>query len=356
MILVINTGSSSLKAKLFSSDFAVAREFHYKGLKSIGEYTKAVKAIKQGVASSLQTPEYTAHRIVMGGKGAKNGEVVDEVVMRRLKKYSYLAPLHNPQAIAVIRSCQQAFDRALNVAAYDSAFFDKLPEEEYTLPIDKNISARFDLRKYGFHGFSHQVMADNFSKRYQKLITIHLGAGCSISAIDHGVPVATSMGLTPQGGLMMERRCGDIDPGLILFLTKRLGLKKTETIINANSGLKGVSGTSGSMLEILHLSGNPVVDADFSYKGPNNQHLRHQAALALEMFCQRVRDFIGAYSARMGGVEALAFSGRIGHGSKFIRDKITYGLDYLNLREVASMEADEELTIAAIVRNKYYQT
>lgn len=354
MILTINAGSSSLKAKLFSKDLILIKEFSYTSLKDIAQYRAALIEINKDLSQSIQKPQYIAHRIVLGGPGAKNGEVADEEVIRRIRRHSSLAPLHNQRAISIIRLCQKIFGRILNVVVYDSVFFEKLPEEEYTYPIDKNVSERLSIRKYGFHGLSHEAMAKVYASKYNKIITIHLGAGCSISAIQNGRPIATSMGMTPQAGLMMQSRSGDIDPGVIFLIAEKYGLSRTKKIISEQSGLKGVSGTDGSMLTILHLSGNPISGVKYEYKGPNNQYLRHQAHLALEIYCQRVKDYIGAYAARMGGLEAIIFSGNIGYGSKFIRDKITYGLDYLNLKEVTAIKTDEEMQMSTIVRDKFF--
>lgn len=354
-ILVINSGSSSLKAKLFEVDGMHQVEvFERVKLFRSSSYRKAMEELVKTFNSYRESIKFISHRIVMGGEGAKNGELADEDVINRIKRVSNLAPLHNPRALNSLKICQSAFPKILNAVVYDTAFYASLPEEEYTFPIDKNIVKRYSLRKYGFHGISHQYAYQKTPNKYDRMVTIHLGAGCSITAIHHGKPIATSMGMTPLGGLVMQTRSGDIDPGVILYLGGRLGLAKTKKILELNSGLKGISGTSGEMLDILALTGNPV-EVEHKYAGPNNQYLRHQASISLEIYSMKARDYIGSYAARMGGLEAIVFTGEIGFGSKFIRDKITYGLDYLNLREVAAIEPNEELAMAEIIYNQYFK-
>lgn len=353
-ILVVNSGSSSLKAKLFEAfDLSELKSFNFSMRQGETTRSRALKNLISELAQNADTIKYIGYRVVMGGEGAQNGELASASVIQRIRRFSHLAPLHNPPALDALNKLSRALPHASNIIVYDTAFFNDLPEEEKTLPIDKNISSHLKMRKFGFHGISHQHMSELMS-HHARLVTIHLGAGCSASAILNGYPVATSMSYTPQAGLIMQSRSGDIDPGVIFELVRKFGFKRAMSIIDSKSGLKGISGTDGSMLTILALSGAPIEEPTFKYTGPNNQHLRHQSYLALEMYCQRVKDFIGSYAARMGGLDAIAFSGNIGYGSKFLRDKITYGLDFLNLKEVVAIVPDEEFAIAKIIKNKYY--
>lgn len=350
MILVINTGSSSLKAKLFDSEsLKLIEKFSYPNLNSNHSHKKAALELSGSIEKYTYGLKTIAHRIVSGGEGAKNGEAVSAAVLKRLKASCKLDPLHNPPAIAVIEIMKKRFPKIPNVLAHDIAFYSTLPETEYTYPINKNVSSKLGIRKFGFHGISHQYAYDQAGKDYEKVVSVHLGAGCSVTAIYKGRAISTSMGLTPQGGVAMQTRSGDLDPGVIFAIASKYGLKFTKDLIENNSGLKGLTGTNGDMLTLLHLSGNPVEDETFTCNTKASDELKRESQLAIDIFCQRVRDFIGAYAARMGGVDSIIFTGKIGYGSKYIRDKITFGLDYLNLIEVSSVDPDEELAIATII-------
>ncbi|OQB05971.1 MAG: Acetate kinase [bacterium ADurb.Bin212] len=360
MILVLNAGSSSLKYKLFElhgRDLVILKSGSVNdiGRKQCANISEASKQIFAEIAPLSKNISQVGHRIVFGGDKAKDGEELTKASLANLLKVSHFAPLHNPSAVATIKY----FSKVLacpHYLFYDDSFYSTLPETERIIPIDQIISRKLGIQRRGFHGISHQyAFLNSDASKYSKVISIHIGAGSSLTAIMDGQAIATSMGLTPLGGICMLTRSGDIDPGVVTFLIKKMGIQKTEHILNKQSGLTGIMGANLSFFDILYLAGEKIEDEAYHpHFGNIDESTRNNAKLALDVFASRTKQFIGAYSATMGGVEALLFTGRAGAGSSVLRSKICYGLDYLNLKQVISFRPDEELAIAnKIIKNIY---
>jgi acetate kinase len=330
MILILNTGSSSLKYKLFDNDYSEVASGNFK-IES-KNYSKPINKIIEQTHGQIEQIKIIGHRVVHGGNDADEIMPIDLNTMKIIEKYSALAPLHNPPAVEVIKISIEKFPRATSFAAFDTAYFKNLPEFAQIYPIDRQIAEKYSIARYGFHGFSHQAMAQEFDPdNNKKIVTMHLGAGCSASAIFSGKPIDTSMGFTPVEGLPMQTRSGDIDPEIVIYLAEKIGIKRTKNLIEYNSGLAGISGKSGDMLELL--------DSGDEY-----------SKLAIEIFCYKAKKYLGAYIAALGGLDCIIFSGEIGYGSEYIRKKITSGLNFLNFK-IEKLKPNEELTIAKKIGN-----
>ena len=298
-----------------------------------GNIPQTIKKILSDIGNHANEITKTGYRVVHGGDKSEEVMPITLPVIKIIEEFAPLAPHHNPPAIEAIRLLINKLPLSQHFAAFDTAFFKDLPIVAKTYPIDQNIAETFGIKRYGFHGISHHSMLENTDVTHEnKIITIHLGAGSSISAIDRGKPIDTSMGFTPMEGLPMQVRSGDIDPEIVLFLTEKIGLKKTRDSIENHSGLAGVSGMSGDMLELLE-SGDEM------------------SKLAIDILCYRAKKYIGAYAAALGGVDIVAFSGEIGFGSALIRKKITSGLEYLDF-QIKLVKPDEELAIAKKLESK----
>jgi acetate kinase len=340
-ILVINCGSSSIKYKLF--DMPQEKLFkkgliehigekgskihdHYTGLKIILTGTHAIQAI--------------GHRVVHGGEKFERPVVIDNAVIRKIRECSEIAPLHNPANLEGILACKKLLPGVKQVAIFDTAFHQSLPEYAYIYGLPYEYYKRYGIRKYGFHGTSHEYVAKEAAKFLKKplnklkIITCHLGNGCSITAVDKGVSIDTSMGFTPLEGLVMGTRCGDIDPALVTYIMhkKKLNINQIDNILNKESGLKGISGISNDMraLESKDKAGNK------------------RAKLAIDIFVYRIKKYIGAYVAVMNGCDALVFTAGIGENQKRIRDMIYKGifLHFKNTPKILVIPTNEELMIA----------
>jgi len=340
-ILVINSGSSSIEFKLFQmpEERLAAKGLiehigeqgskfpdHYSGLKVILDKVDGVQAV--------------GHRVVHGAEKFKKPVIVDKGVIRGIKKCCAIAPLHNPANLSGILACQKLLPRVKQVAVFDTAFHQSIPAHAYIYGLPYDYYKRQGIRKYGFHGTSHHYVALEASRILRKplnklrLITCHLGNGCSITAIDKGNSIDTSMGFTPLEGLVMGTRCGDIDPALVTHIMRKnkLDIKEIESVLNKESGLKGVSGISNDMrrLEQKAKAGN------------------RRAVLAIDIFVYRIRKYIGAYLLALAGLDALIFTAGIGENQAGIRKKICKGL-FTCLKEppkVMVIPTDEELMIA----------
>jgi acetate kinase len=263
-----------------------------------------------------------AHRIVHGGDRVSEPVIADDQVIGALEDASRFAPLHNPPAIATLRAVREQFPAVPSIVVADTAFHRTLPPVARTYAIPQGLAARHGIHRFGFHGIGHSWMRDRYAEIAGRpatelnLITLQLGAGCSIAAIREGQSIDTSMGLTPLEGLMMATRSGDLDPAIFSYLATSEGLSpaEVERILNHDSGLLGVSGSSGDMRELEAAAGN---NAD--------------AALAIEMFCYRARKYIGAYVAVLGRVDAIIFGAGIGEHSATARARICKGLDALGI-------------------------
>jgi acetate kinase len=265
------------------------------------------------------------HRVVHGGEHFKQSVVISEEVLRAIEDCIELAPLHNPTNIKGIQAARDVFGSGLpQVAVFDTAFHQTLPEHAYLYAIPYQLYRRYRIRRYGFHGTSHRYVAYRY-RQLQKIerdqtnvITIHLGNGCSIAGIRSGNSQDTSMGLTPLEGLVMGTRSGDIDPAIIDFIGVKEGLSshEVETLLNKQSGLLGISGLTNDMRELL------------AEEKENNDRRAH---LAIEVFCYRVRKYIGAFLAGIAGADAVIFTGGIGENSPDVRARICTGLEWMGL-------------------------
>ena len=275
------------------------------------------------------------HRVVHGGSRFTGPAVIDDQVLAAIEAVSELAPLHNDPALQAIHAAREALGPEVPmVAVFDTAFHTTLPQKASEYAIPRDLAARHEIRRYGFHGIAHQYMTERYgvitSRPIEgtKLITLQLGNGCSAAAVARGLSIDTSMGFTPLEGLMMGTRSGDLDPSLPCFLARREGMEieEVEDWLNTRSGLLGVSGRSRDMRDLLRAA----------------QQGDRAAALAVEMFCYRVRKYIGAYLAVLGGADAVIFGGGIGENAPAVRALICDGMDWCGLR------LDEERNAKAV--------
>lgn len=325
MILIINPGSSSIKYKLFDEELEEIKSGKFDFADN--RIDKVIDKILSEIGGQSAEITKAGYRVVHGGDKADEIMPITLPTIKIIEEFAELAPHHNPAAIETIRLLIGKLPLAQHFAAFDTAFFKNIPLVAKTYPIDQKIAQEFDIKRFGFHGISHSWMLSQVDPDGEKkIVTIHLGAGSSVAAIDQGLPIDTSMGFTPIEGLPMQIRSGDIDPEIVLFLVDKIGSKKTRDMIENHSGLAGISGTSGDMLELLE-QGDEM------------------SKLAIDILCYRTKKYIGAYAAALGGVDTVVFSGEIGFGSALIRRKITSGLDYLNF-ETKFIKPDEELAIA----------
>lgn len=349
-ILVINCGSSSIKYQLINRE---ERKVLAKGLlEKIGEinssqahriggkvvkkqdevanYEEGLKSIlallldeERGVIKDASEISVVGHRVVHGGEDFFHSVLIDDEVIKTIKSYISLAPLHNPPNLAGIKAARSLFPDVPQVAVFDTAFHQTLPEKAFLYALPYQYYEKYKIRRYGFHGTSHRYIAERAAKvlkkplKELKIITCHLGNGCSITAIDKGKSIDTSMGFTPLEGLVMGTRCGDVDAAAVLFLMEKENFTtaQMDNLLNKQSGLLGISGISNDLREVQK----------WVVKG--NQ----RAKLALEVFAYRIKKYIGAYSAVLGGLDALIFSAGIGENEVNIRDKICQGLEFLGV-------------------------
>lgn len=349
-ILVINSGSSSLKFQLFNmeNENVLAQGlFQRIGInnsylefnnnqdeliieKEIPDHITAVKLLidtllskDQGVLKSMEEIEAVGHRLVHGGEKYKQTVIINEEIIKQLEKTVELAPLHIPPNIAGIKICQKLLPNKAQIGVFDTAFHHTIPEKAYVYALPYKYYQKHKIRKYGFHGTSHKYIAKITAKLLDKpveelkIISCHLGNGASITAVKNGKSIETSMGFTPLEGLVMGTRSGDFDPAIIPFLLKKENLKISELddVLNKKSGLLGVSGVSSDFRDIENAAA----------KG------KKQAQLAIKLFNYRVQKYIGAYAAVMNGVDAVTFSAGIGENSISVRKNILNELGYLGI-------------------------
>lgn len=332
-ILVFNVGSSSLKYAIYDLE--------------LKETDRGETDSFDVIAKQPLKPAVIGHRVVHGGNKYFKATIIDEQVLADLEDFSRLAPLHNPPAMEVARKSLKNWPKIPNVAVFDTAYYKDLPlfVNLYALPY--GLSSQYKIRRYGFHGISHEYVAKEAAKKLEKdlkelkIITVHLGAGCSITAHKDGKAYDTSMGFTPLEGLMMASRSGDIDPGIIFYLARVAGLtlENLEEILNKKSGLLGVSGVSEDLPDILEKA---------QVEEPTEESYR--CGLVLEMYAYRVKKYIGAYAAAMGGLDVLVFTGKIGERCELIREMITNNLGFLGDFKILVIPTNEELVIAKEVR------
>jgi acetate kinase len=322
-IFALNCGSSSIKSAIV--DRASRRrlfDIHVENADASG-FSAAVAQVLQELRSRSGEhgePDAFAHRIVHGGDRFVRPTQIDDKVLAEIEQLSHLAPLHNPPALAAVRQARKEYPRTPHIAIVDTAFHATLPHHarEYALP--QELSQRFAIRRYGFHGISHAHVMEsvaahcNVASDKLRIISCHLGNGASATAIEHGRSVDTSMGMTPLEGLVMGTRAGDLDPGLLLHLLNSGAVVATQfaTLLYENSGMQGGPGTNDRReIERRATSGDEPCRA------------------AIAIYAHRVRKYIGAYAAVMGGVDAIAFTGGVGENSAAIRRACLERLEFL---------------------------
>ena len=343
-ILVINAGSSSLKYQLVDVNTNKVRarglcervggkdSFHKHGIddnevvheQPLVDHVAAMRVVLEcltegsdAVLSSLSEISAIGHRIVHGGEYFKKSEMITDEVIAKIDELAELAPLHNKAALSGIYACRELMPDTPMVAVFDTAFFQSLPPKAYMYPIPYEYYEKYGIRKSGFHGTSHRYLSERAAAILDepltdlRLITCHLGNGCSISAIDHGEPIDTSMGFTPLDGLMMGTRSGSIDPAIVPFLMEHEGLTTEDVndILNKRSGLLGVSGVSNDLRSVR----------DASNAG------NERAILAYEMYSSIVKKYIGQYLALMAGTDAIVLSAGVGENCQKMRRMIFSG-------------------------------
>jgi acetate kinase len=320
VVITINSGSTSVKLAAFDCTGPAITEILRR--KRSGASLDAHEVLNEFVRElGACTPEATSHRVVHGGSRFTGPVRLDDAVQAELEQLSALAPLHNPVALRWIKAARElCSDRTAHVAAFDTAFFSKLPRvsAEYALPASLGIDQ--GVRRYGFHGLAHEAMWRRWCELRPdltaggRLITLQLGGGCSIAAIDRGRPLDTSMGFSPLEGLMMATRTGDIDAAVVPYLAQRLGVSCDQIIerFNRESGLLGVSGLSKDVNDVL------------ASKAPNAQ-------LAAAQYCYRARKYIGAYLTVLGGCDGIVFGGGVGEHIPEVRARIITGLQWAGI-------------------------
>ncbi|MEI6631832.1 MAG: acetate kinase [bacterium] len=340
-ILVINSGSSSIKYKLFQMP---QESLVLKGaIEHIGEEGSRIQDHYTGlkiILGKVRGVQAVGHRVVHGAEEFRRTVLIEESVLKKIKECCALAPLHNPANLAGILACKKLLPGIKQAAVFDTAFHQTLPDYAYTYGLPYEYYKRFGIRKYGFHGTSHEYVAHEAALilgkpiNRLKIITCHLGNGCSITAVDKGRSVDTSMGFTPLEGLIMGTRSGDIDPALVTYIMRkdRLNLSQIDEMLNKASGLKGISGISNDMR---------LLEKRSRLRDP-------RARLAINMFIYRIRKYIGSYVAVMSGCDVLVFTAGIGENQSGVRERICRGLfSYLKRKpKVLVIPTDEELMIA----------
>jgi acetate kinase len=318
LILVLNSGSSSVKYSLFENLELVTKGIEENiGLKDGAKnHREAIKNIfvklrRTRTVRDLSAIKIIGHRVVHGGEEFKEPVLLSGEIIRRLKKYSKLAPLHNPPNILGIEICRELLPQAKNVAVFDTEFYQSLAPESFLYALPRVFYEKHKIRRYGFHGISHQYVAETaeeiLGRKIKRLITCHLGAGSSITAIKNGKPIDTSMGFTPLEGLVMESRSGSVDPAIPLYMIKELKFSPEEVdeILNKKSGFLGLCGLK-DFREIL------------KSKSP-------RAKLTYQIFLRSVVKSIGGYVALLGGLDAIVFTAGIGEGSaRFRKDVMSH--------------------------------
>jgi acetate kinase len=382
LILTLNAGSSSLKYKVFHGEVAllaghvagiglggtstvtkagISRTEHHTASTHEEAVTLALAAIAK--ATSHDHIAVVAHRVVHGGERFAQHCVITPSVEQGIAELATLAPLHNPANLAGIRAAQRALPAATHVACFDTAFHHTIPRFAFLYGLPYKLYTHYGIRKYGFHGLSHEYCAQRvyeLSGTTQKLVSCHLGAGSSLTAIDNGRSLDTTMGFTPLDGLLMATRAGELDPDIPLYLQKREGLTPDQVLelLNTESGLKGLTGHA-DLREV-----KTAADAG-----------DERAQTAIEMLCYRIALGIGAYAITLGGVQVITFTGGIGENAPWLRARVCQMLAPLGVAldkqanergagkihapssivAVFVIPADEELHMARIVLGKRYQ-
>ena len=346
--LIINCGSSSLKYQLIDMS---TEECMVQGLverigiegslltqkvegkdkyvinTEIKNHKEAIKLVLEalvdpvhGVIKSMNEISAVGHRVVHGGEKYSDSVLINDEVLQSIKDCIVLAPLHNPPNVIGIEACKELMPNTPMVAVFDTAFHQTMPKHSYICPLPYDLYQKYGIRKYGFHGTSHKYVSNKVAEvigkdiKDLKIVTCHLGNGCSLAAVKNGKSVDTSMGFTPLAGVMMGTRSGSIDPSVISFLIEQHGytIEEVDELLNKKSGVLGISGVSSDFRDVLAAaeSGN------------------ERAKLALEIFYYKVRTQIAAYAGAMGGIDVIVFTAGIGENSSITRKEILKGLEF----------------------------
>jgi acetate kinase len=368
-ILVLNCGSSSIKYKLL--DIEAKTTLAQGGIEKIGlngsflkltlpdgdkvilegeilEHKTGIEYIlgvivskKYGCIQSLNEIDAVGHRVVHGGEKFNSSVLIDDEVIQKIVECIDLAPLHNPPNLNGILAIKELMPRVPQVAVFDTAFHQTMPDYAYMYGLPYSLYEKYAIRRYGFHGTSHRYVSKRACEfldipyENQRIITCHIGNGASIAAIKNGISVDTSMGMTPVEGLLMGTRSGDVDAGVLSYIMEKenVGSQAISTIVNKYSGVLGVSGVSSDMREID------------SAIGDGND----RASLALNMYTYKIKKYVGSYSAALGGLDVLVFTGGVGENQLGIRESICEGLEFMGIKmdEVANNTRGEEAIISA---------
>lgn len=368
-VLVLNCGSSSIKYQFIDTTSKIAlaqgmverigmssailthQPHDREKIKIVGEildhtiaieYVVAVLLSKNhGVIKDKKEIDAVGHRVVHGGETFSGSVLITDQVMKALKDNIELAPLHNPPNIKGIQATKEHLPNTPQVGVFDTAFHVKMPPRAYLYGIPYELYKKYKIRRYGFHGTSHRYVSERAAAILDKpienlkIITAHLGNGCSMAAVDGGRSVDTTMGFTPLEGLIMGTRSGDIDPSIILYIMAKEGLSLSEanTLLNKHSGLIGISGESSDMREIEEA----VAEG------------HKKAKYAFDVFTYRIKKYVGAYTAAMGGLDALVFTGGIGENSVMVRKDVCMNMEFLGIKfdELANQNVKGECSISS---------
>jgi acetate kinase len=360
-VLVLNSGSSSLKFQVIATDLAQIEQnrddricrgdvegiggeaivrLRYRDAPArtltaplrdvsaaLDYIVRYIASDQSGIAELKSTADVHAvgHRVVHGGELFKESTLIDDRVLKGIEDCIDLAPLHNPNNVKAIVAARGLFGKDIpQVAVFDTSFHQSIPEQAYLYAVPYHLYRRHKIRRYGFHGTSHRYVAFRYralrglTREQTNIITLHLGNGCSAAAIKGGISVDSSMGMTPLEGLVMGTRSGDIDPAIIGVIARKeaMSASEIETLLNTQSGLLGVSGLTNDMREL---------------QAELKEHDDRRVRLAIEVFCYRARKYIGAYLAAMGGADAVVFTGGIGENSADVRARICSGMEWAGL-------------------------
>lgn len=361
-VLVINAGSSSVKYYLYDMPKAdvlargeierigeedselthsVADETHTEPAR-VGNVADAMELMLEtlvrddvGAIGSLSEIGGVGHRVVHGGEEFTGSVIVDDKVIASIERFADLAPLHNPPNLAGIRAVQRRVPGVPQVACFDTAFHSTIPKVAYMYALPYELYEKYHIRRYGFHGVSHRYVARRAAVLMDRgkydinVITCHLGNGCSITAVKGGRSVDTSMGFTPLEGVPMGTRSGDLDPAILFYLgDKGYDVKRLNTLCNKESGLFGISGASNDVRNLVELA----------------EEGHERAKLAIDVFCYRIKKYIGAYAAVLGSVDAVIFTGGIGENAVYLRSQICSDLNQIGIEIDPAMNSQTTAT------------
>ena len=373
-ILVLNCGSSSLKYQLIDmennkllakgnferigenksflthkvqNDKVVINKPVYTHTEALDVIIEQLRNPKYNTLSSLEQINGIGHRIVHGGEIFKASTLIDEKVIKDIEKCAAFAPLHNPAAVQGILACKKLMPNTPMVAVFDTAFHQTMPKQNYIYPIPYEYYEKYGIRKYGAHGTSHKYVANEAAKLMNKdikdlkIVTCHLGQGASITAIQGGISIDTSMGLTPLGGIPMVTRSGDLDPSVVTYIMEKeqLSPKEMEAILNKKSGLSAVSKQSPDFRHIESMS-----------------YENEDAKLAIDIFAQKIAEYIVRYASNMNGLDLIVFTGGIGENQSNVRKKVCEHLTFIgvNIDDDANLVKGEAIRISKYSKIEVY--